>query len=64
MPIKDVGFNPEVILRIFHKIGVTFTENLILRNCSKIAFNEKSKSFCFSDLMYHAGYLVYHAGHK
>ena len=30
MPIKDVGFNPEVILRRFYKIGVNVSENTIL----------------------------------
>ena len=31
MPIKDVGFNPEVILRRFYKIGVNFSESTILK---------------------------------
>ena len=31
MPIKDVGFNPEVILRRFYKIGVKFLENAIFK---------------------------------
>ena len=31
MPIKDVGFNPEVILRLFYKIKLLliFSENAI-----------------------------------
>ena len=29
MPIKKVGFNPEVILRQFYKNGVNFSENMI-----------------------------------
>ena len=29
MPIKDVGFNPVVILKRFYKIGVNFSENVI-----------------------------------
>ena len=32
MSIKDVGFNPEVILRRFYKIGVNFSENAIFKN--------------------------------
>ena len=36
MPIKDVGFNPDVILRRFYKIGVKFSENAIfLKNAVK-----------------------------
>ena len=29
--IKDVGFNPELILRRFYKIGVNFSENAIFK---------------------------------
>ena len=29
MPIKNVGFNPEVISRRFYKIGVNVSENAI-----------------------------------
>ena len=29
MPIKDVRFNPEVILWRFYQIGVNFSENAI-----------------------------------
>ena len=29
MPIKDVGFKPDVILRRFYKMGVNFSENAI-----------------------------------
>ena len=29
MPIKDVGFNPEVNLRLFYKIDVNFSANVI-----------------------------------
>ena len=47
MPIKDVGFNPEVILRRFYKIGVKFSENGFLKSCNKIAFKEKSKELLF-----------------
>ena len=48
MPIKGGGFNPEVILRRFYKIGVIF-----FRKCdfSKIAVKSLSrknqKSCCF-----------------
>ena len=31
MPIKDVGFNREVILRQFDKIFVNFSENAIFK---------------------------------
>ena len=31
MPIKDVGFNPGVILRRFYKIGVNVSENAIFK---------------------------------
>ena len=31
MPIKDVGFYPEVILRRFYKIGVNVSENEIFK---------------------------------
>ena len=31
MPLKDVGFNPEVILRRFYKTGVNFSENAIFK---------------------------------
>ena len=31
MPIKDVGFNPKVILRQFYKIGVNFSEKAIFK---------------------------------
>ena len=31
MPMKDVGFNPEVILRRFYKTGVNFSENVIFK---------------------------------
>ena len=31
MPIKDVGFNPEVNLRRAYKIGVDFPEKAIFR---------------------------------
>ena len=48
MPIKDVGFNPEVLLRRFYKIGANFPESAILKKkCSKISFNEKSKELLF-----------------
>ena len=40
MTIKDVGFNPDVILRRFYKVGVNFSEKMrFLKNCSKIAGN-------------------------
>ena len=29
MPIKDVRFNPDVILRRFYKMGVNISENAI-----------------------------------
>ena len=29
MPITDVVFNPELILKRFYKIGVNFSENAI-----------------------------------
>ena len=32
MTIKDIGFNPEVILRRLYKIGVNFSENAIFKN--------------------------------
>ena len=46
----------EVILRRFYKIAVS--ENAaLLKNCSEIAFKEKSKElFIFSDLVHHAGH--------
>ena len=31
MPIKDVGFNPEVILRRLYQIGLNFSENAIFK---------------------------------
>ena len=43
MPIKYVGFNPELILRRFYNSLVNFSENAIFKKCSKIAFKEKSK---------------------
>ena len=39
MHIKYVGFNPEVILGRFYKIGVNFSENAIF---SKIAVKSSS----------------------
>ena len=40
MPIKDVGFNPGVIVRRVYKVGVNFSENAIFeKSCSKIAGN-------------------------
>ena len=48
MPIKNVGFNPEVILRRLYKIGVIFSEKCdFQKNCSKIVFMEKSKELLF-----------------
>ena len=48
MPIKDVGFNPEVILRRFEiKLVLIFQKMRFLKNCSKIAFKEKSKELLF-----------------
>ena len=42
MPIKYVGFNPEVILRRFYKMGVNISENAIFKklqsNCGKWSF--------------------------
>ena len=31
MPIKNVGFNPGVILRRFYKIGGNFSENVFFK---------------------------------
>ena len=39
MPIKDVGFNPGVIVRRVYKVGVNFQKLRFLKNCSKIAGN-------------------------
>ena len=51
MPIKDVGFNPEVILRRFYNIGINFSENAIFfHNCSKspsTCSRKKSKELLF-----------------
>ena len=50
MPTKDVGFNPEVILRRFYKIGVNFSENAILKkNVVKSSSRKIQKSCCVSD---------------
>ena len=42
MPIRYVGFNPEVILRRFYKMGVNISENAIFEklqsNCGKWSF--------------------------
>ena len=51
MPITDVGFNPEVILRRFYKISVNFSENAIFPVKSPSWKNQKS--CCFSDLVHH-----------
>ena len=49
MPVKDVEFNPEVILRrfLFHKIGGNFQKMRFFKNCSKATFKENSKELLF-----------------
>ena len=49
MPIKDVGFNPEVILRRFYKIGVNFSENAIFKKIAIKSPPSKNKKelLCF-----------------
>ena len=57
MPIKDVGFNLEVILRRFYKIDVSFSENAIFKKSAvKSPIRKYQKSCCFSDLVHHAGH--------
>ena len=58
MPIKDVGFNPEVILRRFYKISVNCSENAILKKKSVKSPSRKNQRsffffFFFSDLVHH-----------
>ena len=48
MPIKDVEFNPGVILRRFNQIGVNFSENAIFLKIAVISPSRKNqKSRCF-----------------
>ena len=57
MPIQDVRFNPEVILRRFSKIDIIFSENaLFFFNRSKIALKKNQKGCYLSDLVHHAGH--------
>ena len=57
MPIKDVRFNPEVISGGFYKIGVNFSENAVFpKNAVKLPSKKNQKSYCFSDLVHHAGH--------
>ena len=57
MPIKDVGFNPEIILRRFYKIGVNFSENAIFKKMPLNRLQGKIiKKILFSDLGYQSGH--------
>ena len=60
MPIKDVGFNPEVMLRRIYKIGVNFSENANFKKVAVKSPSMKNQKSCFlfffSDLVHHAGH--------
>ena len=53
MPIKDVGFNPEVLLRRFYKIAINFSENTIFLNIAVKSHSSKNQKSCCFFLIYY-----------